>query len=171
MKGYVQIYTGNGKGKTTAALGLALRAAGSRMKVFIAQFIKADEYSEIQALKKLSDFITIRQFGHSFFINRDPDKKDIQFAQKGLKEVKKAIGSGFYQVIIMDEATIATHYNLFSVDDLIDLINTKPDDVELIITGRMADPRILEAADLVTEMVEIKHYYHAGVKARLGIEK
>jgi len=171
MKGYVQVYTGNGKGKTTAALGLSLRAAGAGLKVFIAQFIKGMEYSEHLALAGLSESITVKQYGRGFFLKREPDEKDIRAAREGLEELRKIMKSGKYDVVILDEADIATHYNLFSVDDLLGFIRSKPENVELIITGRMADPRIIEAADLVTEMKEIKHYYKEGVKARNGIEK
>ncbi len=171
MKGYVQVYTGSGKGKTTAALGLALRAAGAGLKVYIAQFVKGMRYSEIDILDKLSDSITLKQYGRSCFINRNPDEKDIRAAREGLKEVREIMCSGEYQVIILDEANIATSYNLFSVDELLDFIRAKPEDVELVITGRMADPRVIEEADLVTEMKEVKHYYQSGVKARDGIER
>ena len=171
MKGYVQVYTGDGKGKTTAALGLALRAVGAGLKVYIAQFVKGMKYSELDAMKKLSDSITIKQYGRDCFIYRDPEKEDIQAAQEGLKEVWEIMCSGEYQMIILDEANIATYYNLFSVDDLLDFIRAKPEEVELVITGRNADPRIIEEADLVTEMKEIKHYYTKGVQARDGIEK
>jgi len=171
MKGYVQVYTGNGKGKTTAALGLALRAAGANMKVYIAQFVKGMKYSEINALAKLQDFITVKQYGRKGFIKRDPDEEDIQAAREGLQEVREIMRSGEYQMIILDEANIATSYNLFSVDELLDFIEAKPGGVELVITGRTADPRIIEKADLVTEMKEIKHYYQKGVKARKGIER
>ena len=171
MIGYVQVYTGNGKGKTTAALGLALRAAGAGLSVYIAQFVKGMRYSEHNALARLSDLITVKQYGRSCFIYREPDKEDIRAAQEGLKEVKEIMLSGKYDVMVLDEADIATHYNLFSVEDLLDLIYAKPQNVELVITGRMADPRIIEAADLVTEMKEIKHYYQKGVMARDGIEK
>ncbi|MCK4469257.1 MAG: cob(I)yrinic acid a,c-diamide adenosyltransferase [Desulfobacterales bacterium] len=171
MKGYIQVYTGDGKGKTTAALGLALRAAGAGLKVYIAQFVKGMKYSELNSLAKLSEFITIKQFGRDCFIFREPEKEDIQAAQEGLKEVREIMCSGKYQMIILDEANIATYYNLFSVEELLDFIQVKPEKVELIITGRKADPRIIEAADLVTEMKEIKHYYQKGVQARDGIEK
>jgi len=171
MKGYIHVYTGNGKGKTTAALGLALRAAGANMKVYIAQFVKGMKYSETSALAKLQEFITVKQYGRKGFINRDPDKKDIQAAREGLHEVREIMRSGEYQMIILDEANIATSYNLFSVDELLDFIEAKAEGVELVITGRTADPRVIEKADLVTEMKEIKHYYQKGVKARRGIEK
>jgi cob(I)alamin adenosyltransferase len=171
MKGYLQVYTGDGKGKTTAALGLAIRAAGAGLKVYVAQFVKGMKYSELVTLQKLSDYITIKQYGHDCFIKKSPQKEDIQAAQAGLKEVGEIMLSGKYQVIILDEANIATHYNLFTVEDLLDFVRSKPEDVELVITGRRADPRILEEADLVTEMKEIKHYYQKGVQARDGIEK
>lgn len=171
MKGYIQVYTGNGKGKTTAAFGLALRAAGAGLKVYIAQFVKGMKYSELDAMEKLSGSITIKQYGRDCFIFREPEKEDIQAAREGLQEVKEIMRSGEYQVIVLDEANIATYYNLFSVDDLLDFIKVKPEEVELVITGRKADPRIIERADLVTEMKEIKHYYQKGVEARRGIEK
>ena len=171
MKGYIQVYTGNGKGKTTAAFGLALRAAGAGLRVYIAQFVKGMKYSEINSLAKLEEFITVKQYGRDCFIYREPEKQDIHAAQEGLKEVREIMCSGKYQMIILDEANIATHYNLFSVEELLDFIRAKPEEVELVITGRMADPRIIQVADLVTEMKEIKHYYQKGVQARDGIEK
>jgi cob(I)alamin adenosyltransferase len=171
MKGYVQVYTGNGKGKTTAAFGLALRAAGAGLKVYIAQFVKGMKYSELDAVGKLSEHVSIKQYGRDCFIYGEPKKEDIDIARDGLREVRDIMNSGKYQVIILDEANIATYYNLFSVEDLLDFIKAKPENVELIITGRNADPRVIEAADLVTEMKEIKHYYMKGVQAREGIEK
>jgi len=171
MKGYIQVYTGDGKGKTTAAFGLAVRAAGAGLRVYIAQFVKGMKYGELDAMEKLSDCITIKQYGRDCFIFNEPDKEDIRAAQEGLREVREIMCSGEYQVIILDEANIATYYNLFSVDDLLDFIKVKPEGVELVITGRKADPRIIEKADLVTEMKEIKHYYQKGVEARTGIEK
>jgi cob(I)alamin adenosyltransferase len=171
MKRYVQVYTGDGKGKTTAALGLAMRAFGAGLNIYMAQFVKGMKYSEQETFKVLSDQLTVKQYGRGCFIKGNPTDEDIKAAREGLKEVRDIMLSGKYQVLILDEANIATFYNLFSVDDLLDLIKQKPDDVELIITGRRADPRIIEAADLVTEMKEIKHYYQEGVVARDGIEK
>jgi len=171
MKGYVQVYTGDGKGKTTAALGLALRAAGAGFKVFIAQFVKGKEYSEIRALERFSDTITLKQYGQGCWINEgEPNRDDILSAQNGLEEVKNIIGSGNYQLVILDEANIAVYFNLFPVEDLLKLINSRPSHVELVITGRRAHPLIVESADLVTEMREVKHYYNQGVEARVGIE-
>ncbi|MFH1976207.1 MAG: cob(I)yrinic acid a,c-diamide adenosyltransferase [Pseudomonadota bacterium] len=171
MKGYVQVYTGNGKGKTTVALGLALRAAGAGLKVYLAQFVKGMEYSELKALKNLSGSIVVKQYGRDCFIYRQPEEEDRRLAQEGLKDVYNVMCSGQYHLVILDEANIATYYNLFSVDDLLDFIRAKPEEVELVITGRRADPRVVAEADLVTEMREIKHYYQKGVKAREGIEK
>ena len=171
MIGYVQVYTGDGKGKTTAALGLAVRAFGAGLNVYMAQFVKGMKYSEQETFKVLSDHLTVKQYGRGCFIKGNPAEEDIIAARDGLKEVRELMLSGKYQVLILDEANIATFYNLFSVDDLLDLINDKPADVELIITGRRADPRIIEVADLVTEMKEIKHYYQDGIVARVGIEK
>jgi len=171
MKGYVQVYTGDGKGKTTAALGLALRAVGADLKVYIAQFVKGMKYSELISLKKFADSIVIKQYGRDCFITRAPDEEDRKLAREGLKEVWDIMCSGQYQLIILDEANIATYFELFSVDDLLDLIHAKPENVELVITGRKADPRVIAEADLVTEMREIKHYYQNGVQAREGIEK
>jgi cob(I)alamin adenosyltransferase len=146
MKGYTQVYTGNGKGKTTAALGLAIRAAGAGLKVFIAQFIKLGDFSEIKP-------------------------GDFEAARKGLDKVKTIIFSDAYNVIILEEANVAVKHNLFSVQELIHLIVNKPPDLELVITGRGASPQVIEQADLVTEMKLIKHYYQKGVGARIGIEK
>jgi cob(I)alamin adenosyltransferase len=171
MKGYVQVYTGDGKGKTTAAMGLALRAAGAGLKVYFAQFIKGMKYSEHAALDVLASSITVKQYGRKCFINGAPKEEDISAAREGLVEVREIMLSGRYQVVVLDEANVAVRYNLFSVEELLDLIRIKPDGVELVITGRDADPRIIEAADLVTEMKEIKHYYQKGVCARDGIEK
>jgi cob(I)alamin adenosyltransferase len=173
MKGYVQIYTGNGKGKTTAAIGLAVRAAGAGLKVFIGQFIKMGDYSEIKALKeRFSDLITLEQFGSGGFIrDKKPSPEQIQAAGKGLERIKKVMSSGEYDVIICEEVNVAVFLGLLTVEDLLELISSKPENLEIIFTGRDADPKLIEVADLVTEMKEIKHYYKAGVNARIGIEK
>ena len=171
MKGYVQVYTGNGKGKTTAALGLAVRATGAGLRVFIAQFVKGMDYSELGALRRLSDLITLKQYGRDCFIYQKPTHEDIVAARQGLEEVREAICSGSYPLVILDEANIATYYGLFSVDELLALFDAKPDNVELVVTGRYADERVVQKADLVTEMREVKHYYQRGVQARAGIER
>ncbi len=171
MKGYIQVYTGDGKGKTTAAFGLAVRAAGAGLHVLVAQFVKGMRYSEHIILDKLSDHITVKQYGRVCFINKKPEPADIQAARDGLREVREMMRDGKYDIVILDEANIATWYNLFSVEDLLALLHEKPDAVEIVITGRNADQRIIEAADLVSEVKEIKHYYQKGVLARDGIEK
>ena len=170
MKGYIQVYTGNGKGKTTAAFGLALRAAGAGMKVFIAQFVKGQEYSELTAVRKFLPSVTITQYGLDCFIVNTPTQADIDIARKGLEEISAVISSGEYDLVILDEANIAVYYNLFTVAELIDVLKRKPQSLEIVITGRYACPEILEMADLVTEMKEVKHYYTQGVQARKGIE-
>jgi len=170
MNGYIHVYTGNGKGKTTAALGLALRAAGAGKKVYFAQFIKGKNYSEIEILQKNIFNITIKQYGLGCFIIKQPSPQDIKAAQKGLAEVSLIIKSGKYDVVVLDEANIAVYYNLFTVEKLIKTILNKKKETEVIITGRYAPDKLIEIADLVTEMKEIKHYYNEGVEARKGIE-
>lgn len=171
MKGYVQVYTGNGKGKTTAAIGLAIRAAGAGLRILFAQFVKGLKYSEIGALERYEDLITIRQYGRGCFINRAASSEDILAATSGLDAVRHAFTSGTYDVVILDEANIAMHYSLFSVDEFIAVINERGPACEVIVTGRYAPPELLELADLVTEMKEVKHYYATGVNARTGIER
>ena len=170
MKGYIQVYTGNGKGKTTAAFGLALRAAGAGLKVFIAQFVKGQEYSEVFAVREFLPSVTIKQYGLDCFIVNTPTQADIDIARQGLEEVSAIIASDEYDIVILDEANIAIFYKLFSAEELIDILKRKPEKVEIIITGRYACLEILDIADLVTEMKEEKHYYTQGVQARTGIE-
>jgi cob(I)alamin adenosyltransferase len=169
-RGAVQVYTGDGKGKTTAALGAALRAAGAGMRVFIGQFVKGMHYSELEVLGRLSGLITVKQYGRRCFIEHGPEPEDIAAAQEGLAEMGRIIAAGEYQMVILDEANIATHFGLFTVDELLAVVEARPVHVELIITGRRADPKLLARADLVTEMREVKHYYSQGVEARKGIE-
>lgn len=170
MKGYVQVYTGNGKGKTTAALGLALRATGAGKKVFIAQFIKGRTYSEITAINNYLPAVTIKQYGMGCFFVNKPCLEDIEAAKKGLEHVSEVIASGEYDLIVLDEACIAIYYELFTVEELIRAISRKKDKTEIVITGRYAPQKLLDFADLVTEMIEIKHYFKSGVEARKGIE-
>ncbi len=171
MKGYIQVYTGNGKGKTTAALGLAIRAAGAGLRVFIGQFIKSGDYSEIKALKRFDDLIHVRQFGKGRFIMGPPAEEDLWAARQGLIEIRAAMASGTYNILILEEANVAVTCGLFKLDELLAVIAEKPAELEIIITGRNAHPDLIEKADLVTEMKEIKHYYQKGVPARVGIEK
>ncbi len=169
-RGYVQVYTGDGKGKTTAALGLALRAAGAGLRVFIGQFVKGMHYSELRSLERYDDLIEVRQYGRACFIDREPAPEDIAAAREGLADARRELLAGRWDVVILDEANIATHFGLFPVEELLALIDERPEAVELVITGRRADPRVIDAADLVTEMREVKHYYERGVPARRGVE-
>lgn len=168
-KGYVHLYTGNGKGKTTAAFGLSVRALCAGKRVFIGQFIKGMDYSELK-LVNYFDNVEIVQFGRNCFIKNNPTQEDIELAQNGLKISREAIFSGMYDVIVLDEINIALYYNLIKLEDVLDIIKNKPENVELILTGRYAPKELIDAADLVTEMLEVKHYYSNGVLARLGIE-
>lgn len=165
----IQVYTGNGKGKTTAALGLALRAAGAGLRVYIAQFIKGRCYSELKALEKIKK-IKIEQFGRSCFIKRKPRPQDIKLAQRGLEKIKEILAQKFYQVIILDEINVALKLRLLKLKDVIELLKKCPRNLELVLTGRYAHPQILNSADLVSEIKEVKHYFKKGIKARKGIE-
>lgn len=169
--GLVQVYTGPGKGKTTAALGLSLRAVGAGQTVFIAQFVKGMDYSELHSIKLLGPGVSLKQYGRGCFIQGQPGPEDFEAARAGLEEVKALVAGGGYDLVVLDEANIAVHFGLISVDDLLELIEARPAHVELVITGRNAHPLLIDRADLVTEMREIKHYYTQGVEARVGIEK
>jgi cob(I)alamin adenosyltransferase len=169
-RAYVQVYTGDGKGKTTAALGLALRAAGAGLRVFIAQFVKGIAYSELASLARFADLVTVRQFGLRCFIQGAPTPEDVAAAREGLRETREAVASGRWDVVILDEANIATHFGLFTVEELLEVVDLAAGRVEIVVTGRRADPRLIERADLVTEMREVKHYFADGVPARRGIE-
>lgn len=171
MQGYVQVYTGDGKGKTTAALGLSIRAAGAGLSVFIGQFIKKGDYSEIKALARFPDLVTVEQFGQGRFLDGKPDPDDIRLSREGVVRIRQVIASGHYDVVILEEANVAVTYGLISESELEDIIVTKPSGVELVITGRGATDRIIALADLVTEMRVVKHYYQKGVASRIGIEK
>ena len=171
MKGYVQVYTGDGKGKTSAALGLALRAAGAGLKVYIGQFMKKGKYSELKSLQKLKDNITIAQFGRARFIRQKIAEEDKLQARRGFEKIKKIIRSGKYDLVILDEINVALSYGLLSKEEVIGIIKSRPKTQEIVLTGRNAPRDIVKLADLVTEMKEIKHYFSKGVKARTGIEK
>lgn len=173
-QGMIQVYTGNGKGKTTAALGLACRAVGHGYKVFMIQFMKGDiEYGELEAARKLAPSLTISQMGRECFVSRDnPDPEDVRLAHEALTLAKKVISGGEYDIVILDEINVAMDFGLLNKHDVLELMTKKrPHHVELILTGRYAPEEIIEQADLVTEMVEVKHYYHRGVQSREGIEK
>jgi cob(I)alamin adenosyltransferase len=173
FKGYIQVYTGNGKGKTTAALGLALRAAGHGLRVYIGQFLKGQAYGELGAVRRLTPLITIRQFGRRGFVHvtENPDDEDILRARRGLARCLRAMLSGKYRIIVLDELNVALHFRLVDKDDIASLLDRRPADVEIVITGRYAPAWLIRRADLVTEMKNRKHYYAGGVRARRGIEK
>jgi cob(I)alamin adenosyltransferase len=171
-KGLIQVYTGDGKGKTTAALGLALRAVGHGMKVLIIQFMKGNsEIGENKAAQKLAPYLTILPMGRGTFVSKDkPHPEDIKIAYEGFLLAQKSIQNKEYDVVILDEINVAVDYGLISISDLLHLLNSKPEEVEIILTGRNARPELLEKADLVTEMAKRKHYFDEGVPAREGIE-
>jgi cob(I)alamin adenosyltransferase len=168
--GFIHVYTGNGKGKTTAALGLAMRAAGAGLRVFFAQFVKGQDYSELHSFARMADRITLRQYGAVEFVLGCGTDDDARLAARGLVETRQAIASHEYDVVVMDEVNMAVFLGLIPLEDLMAILNGKPEQVELVITGRYAAPQVLAKADLVTEMREVKHYYHSGIIARPGIE-
>ena len=174
-KGYIQIYTGNGKGKTTAALGLILRALGAGLKIFVGQFLKQGDYSEIKALEKYAkiykDQITIEQYGSGRFVKGKPTKEEKDDGKKGYNKILQILKKGEHDLVIVEEGNVAMACNILTENDLLELMDKKKDHVELVITGRGATERLIEKADLVTEMKEIKHYFKKGVTARTGIEK
>lgn len=172
-QGLIQVYTGNGKGKTTASLGLALRAVGRELKVCMIQFMKGGgPYGEQMAAERLAPFLTIIQTGRPGWVNKEnPHQTDKLLAADALKLAAETVTGGEYDLVILDEINGAVSMGLLPVEDLLELMRSKPTHVELVLTGRNAHELVVEAADLVTEMREIKHYYKAGVNARVGIEK
>ena len=169
MNGLVQVYTGDGKGKTTAALGLALRAIGWGYKVCFIQFIKARKTGEVKISQKELPRFSIHQFGKSAFIKR-PNQKDKLLAQKALKFAQKIINSQKYQIVILDEINIALNFKLINLAQVIQIIRHKPASVEIVLTGRKAPRQIIEIADLVTEMKLIKHPFDKKIQARQGLD-
>lgn len=170
-KRYVHIYTGDGKGKTTAALGLTLRAVGAGWRVFWGQFLKEGEFSEIKALKAFNDQVTVRQFGAGRFIRGRPCEEDIRLARQGFSEIKDVLKGGRYDMVVMDEINVAIRYGLIDLDEMVRLLKTRPKNIELVLTGRWADEGLFKEADVITDMRCIKHYYENGVAARSGVEK
>jgi len=171
-KGFIQIYTGNGKGKTTAAIGQAVRSAGFGLKSYIIQFMKEFHYNEHKALKNLNEWITIEQYAGDDFVYKKepPDKKEIDKARRGLASAKAKMLCGKYDLIILDEVCVSIYFGLFSDEEILTFMKQKPENIELILTGRYCPDKLLDKADLVTEMKEIKHYYQEGITARKGIE-
>jgi cob(I)alamin adenosyltransferase len=171
-KGLVSVFTGQGKGKTTAAAGIAVRAAGHGLKVFFCFFLKGImyDYGEMKSFKALPN-ITVESYGIEGWAKKDEAKvKDKEQAALALKACRQAMFNGKYNVIIMDEVNIATYLNLLEVEEVLELIEEKPAGVELILTGNFADPRLVKKADLVSEILATKHPYNEGVKARQGID-
>lgn len=173
FEGLIQVYTGNGKGKTTAALGLALRAVGHRFKVLVIQFLKGGRvYGELRSAKKLSPYLTIVPMGREHFVNKkNPHPIDRRWAKKGWELAKRSVQSQKYQMVILDEINVAVEYGMVPVKELLALMKSKPKNVELVLTGRWAKSEVLRRADLVTEMTEKKHYYRKGIESRIGIER
>lgn len=173
MEGRFQLYTGNGKGKTTAALGLAVRAACSGMKVYIGQFMKGQDYSELVLSEHFPETITMEQYGTPKLLckGEKPSAEDTSAARNGLLKLKEAMFSGRYDMIIADELNVTVHLGLLDKETVLEVLKKRPDNVELVVTGRYAPDSFVELADLVTEMREVKHYYETeNLPARKGIE-
>lgn len=169
-KGFVHIYTGNGKGKTTAAIGLGIRATGEGLKVYMIQFMKGRRYSEIDALENIKDF-TVIQFGRDEFVSKEnPEQIDIDLARKGFEHAKEIIKNGEHDLIILDEINVAVDFKLIPLKDVLKLMDEKPEKVELVLTGRYAHPDMVKQAYLVSEILEIKHPYQNGIQSRKGID-
>lgn len=173
MTGCIQVYTGNGKGKTTAALGLALRAAGHGLRTFVAQFLKGQPTGEAAAVEKLAPLIVIERFGREGFITPEdgPGEEDFALARRGLDRALEAMLSGEFRIVVLDEINTAVHFGIVPERDILGFLDRRPDGVEVVLTGRHAPESFIGRADLVTEMSEVKHYYAEGVKAREGIER
>ena len=172
-KGYVQVYTGNGKGKTTASLGLAVRAAGHGLKTVIIQFMKGwIDYGELAGVRMLAPHVEIHQAGRDVFVDRkNPHPEDVRLAREGWELAKEVISGRKADIVVLDEVNCAMDFGLLPVGEVLEMIKGKPDGMELVLTGRGAPPEIIAAADLVTEMREIRHYYAKGVDARVGVER
>lgn len=174
QKGLVICYTGDGKGKTTAALGMAVRASGYNLRTLIWQFIKGSwHYGELDGVKRLAPYVEMSTHGEGF-VGIVDDKLPVEVHRKAaleaLEGVKKEIQSGAWDIVILDEIFVACTLGFLTADDLLDLIDSKPANVHLVLTGRGAPPKVLERADLVTEMREIKHPYQKGELAQKGVD-
>ncbi len=170
-KGYVQLYTGDGKGKTTAALGLALRASGRGLHTYIGQFMKGQRYGELKALRD-NPFITLEQYGDPRCIRREEvTAEHVAQAHQGLDRAREAMLSGDYDLVVLDEVNVSIWFRVLETEEVLALLDEKPERVEVVLTGRRAPQELIDRADLVTEMREVKHYYQQGVMARVGIER
>jgi cob(I)alamin adenosyltransferase len=170
--GYVHLYTGNGKGKTTAAIGMAVRAAGWNMSSIIIQFMKGQDYGEIESLKRFDNLITIEQYGSSEFCMPDDDtiQQHYHFARKGLQRATDVCVSYNFSLVVLDEIVTAMLFKLITLDEIVSLIKNRNPSIELVLTGRGAPDALIGQCHLVTEMKEIRHYYENGVQARKGVE-
>jgi len=168
-KGYIQVYTGNGKGKTTAALGITLRTLCAGNRVFFGQFMKGQDYSELKAPEYFEN-LDMEQFGTPSFVRGEPSPEDIENAKKGLARMKEVLSSGDYDMVVFDEINTTLFFKMLKVEEVLEVLDLKKEGTEVILTGRYAPQEIIDRADLVTEMREIKHYYNAGVNARVGVE-
>jgi cob(I)alamin adenosyltransferase len=168
-RGYVQVYTGDGKGKTTAALGLVVRALGAGLAVHVIQFIKSMEYHELRTLRGLG--VPVHQYGRGCFIRGEPKSEDKDMAMRGLAFARELMAQGGLDLLVLDEINVAVSLGLLAIDDVLAAVRSKPKSLELVCTGRGAPGRLVECADLVTEMVNRKHYYDARVAARDGIDR
>ncbi|MCL2397214.1 MAG: cob(I)yrinic acid a,c-diamide adenosyltransferase [Defluviitaleaceae bacterium] len=168
--GKTTIITGNGKGKTTSAMGLMVQAATAGRRIYFGQFMKQGRYSEIKMLRDAFPEITIDQYAGGFVIGRDPKDEDKQLAQHGITKAAQTLTSGQYDLIVLDEINIALFLELVTLPQVLDLIESKPPHIDLVLTGRYADPQATAGADATYEMLQVKHYYNNGVAARLGIE-
>ncbi|UCC12072.1 MAG: cob(I)yrinic acid a,c-diamide adenosyltransferase [candidate division WOR-3 bacterium] len=167
----IQIYTGNGKGKTTAALGQALRATGHGLKVLMIQFMKGQiNYGELEAAKHLP-LLAIEQYGRAEFVNPEhPEEIDRDLAHKAMRRAQKAVQDKTYDMVILDEINVAVHFGLIPVDEVITLLRTVPQDIDVILTGRYMPEQFAEHADMISDVREVKHHFHDGESARQGIE-
>lgn len=172
-QGYIQVYTGNGKGKTTAALGLAVRAAGHGLHTVIVQFMKGwIDYGELQGAKMLAPYVEIHQAGRDTFVNRkNPDPEDVRLALNGWQLAKRILLDGKADILVLDEINCAMDFGLIPGEEVVEALRNKPAGMEVVLTGRGAPAAVIEIADLVTEMKEVKHYYAKGVDARVGVER
>lgn len=170
-RGLVMVITGNGKGKTTSAFGQALRAIGQGYQVCLIQFMKGRKYGEVLAAEKYLPDLQIYQFGlDSFVMRNNPAPVDVDLARQGFEKAKEIIYSGKYNMVILDEINVAVDFNLIPEEEVLDLAQNKPTELDLVLTGRYASEKLREIADLVSEVREIKHHYNAGIKDRAGIE-
>ncbi len=171
-QGFVQVYTGNGKGKTTAAIGLAMRAIGAGLYVYFVQFMKSFPYSELSVLQAFQPQLTLKRYGNDDFVlkKQPPSAELLATMHKGLADAHRAMLSGKYDLIVLDEVLVSIYFKLFSCAEIVRFIKERPNETELVLTGRYCPHEIIDSADLVTEMKEIKHYYRQGVLARKGIE-